>query len=198
MNATGQYGQALEFASGALALAAADQDSYGEVLARIAMGRNLLMLDRNGEAAECLLTAREIVERDGYDTIKANLTGAIATALARTGNGHQAVSLVEALMESGMHLRTGQIEVVYLYAGYAEALVRSGEPERGLDTLDRALAIARTVKNPWMTVECLGLRARLLAETRPGSPCVAQDLAELRMICEQYGVVAWGVPRLVA
>jgi len=198
MNATGQYGQALEFASSALALAVGEQDLYGEVLSRIAMGRNLLMLDRNDEAAECLSIAREIVERNGYDTIKANLTGAIATALARTGKAHQAVTLVEALMESGMHLRTGQIEVVYLYAGYAEALVRSGESERGLDTLDRALAIARTVKNPWMTVECLGLRARLLAQTKPDAPWLAQDLAELRAICDQYGIVAGGVPRLVA
>jgi class 3 adenylate cyclase/tetratricopeptide (TPR) repeat protein len=193
MNATGQYGQALEFASRALSLAAREQDLYGEVLSRIAMGRNLLMLHRNDEAVECLSIAREIVERDGYDTIKANLTGAIATALARTGKAHQAVGLVEALIESGMHLRTGQIEVVYLYAGYAEALVRSGESERGLDTLDRALAIARTVKNPWMTVECLGLRARLLAETKPDAARLSQDLAELRLICGQYGVVAWGV-----
>lgn len=198
MNATGQYGEALEFASRALALAVSDQDLYGEVLARIAMGRNLLMLDRNDEAVECLSIAREIVERNGYDTIKANLMGAIATALARTGKAHQAVDLVEALMESGMHLRTGQIEVSYLYAGYAEALVRSGEPGRGLDTLDRALAIVRAVKNPWMTVECLSVRARLVAETKADAAGLAQDLAEMRAICDRYGVVAWGVPRLVA
>jgi hypothetical protein len=97
-----------------------------------------------------------------------------------------------------MHLRTGQMEVSYLYAGYAEALVRSGESERGLRALDWALAIAKTVKNPWLTVECLGLRARLLAETKPDAPCVAQDIAEMRAICDQYGVVAWNVPRLVA
>ena len=198
MNATGQYGEALEFASRALALAVREQDLYGEVLARIAMGRNLLMLHRNEDAAKCLSIASEIVERNGYDTIKANLTGAIATALARTGKAHQALGLVQACMESGMHLRTGQMEVSYLYAGYAEALVRNGEPERGLRALDWALAIAKTVKNPWLTVECLGLRARLLAETKPDAPCVAQDIAEMRAICDQYGVVAWGVPRLVA
>lgn len=198
MNATGQYGEALEFASRALALAVREQDLYGEVLARIAMGRNLLMLHRNEDAAKCLSIACEIVERNGYDTIKANLTGAIATALARTGKAHQALGLVQACMESGMHLRTGQMEVSYLYAGYAEALVRSGESERGLRALDWALAIAKTVKNPWLTVECLGLRARLLAETKPDAPCVAQDIAEMRAICDQYGVVAWGVPRLVA
>src|SRR4029077_10770132 len=76
MNATGQYGEALEFASRALAIAVREQDLYGEVLSRITMGRNLLMLHRNQEAAECLSIAREIVERNGYDAIKANLTGA--------------------------------------------------------------------------------------------------------------------------
>jgi tetratricopeptide (TPR) repeat protein len=198
MNATGQYGEALEFASRALAIAAREQDLYGEVLARSAMGRNLLMLHRNDEAAECLSIAREIVERNGYDAIKANLTGAIATALTRTGKPHQAVGLVEASMESGMHLRTGQVEVCYLYAGYAEALIRDGESERGLSALDRALSIAKTIKNPWLTVECLGLSAQLLAETKPDVPRVAQDLAEMRAICDQYGFVAWDVSRLVA
>ena len=196
MNATGQYAEALEFASRALEIAVREQDLYGEVLARITMGRNLLMLHRNDQAVECLSIAREIVERNGYDAIKANLTGAMATALARTGQAHQAVGLVEACMESGMHLRTGQMEVVYLYAGYAEALVRDGKSERGLSALDRALSIAKTIRNPWLIVECLGLRARLLAETKPGAPRVVQDLAEMRAICDQYGVVAWDGSRL--
>jgi len=145
-----------------------------------------------------LSTCRDIVERNGYDASNANLTGAIATALARTGKAHQAVDLVEACLESGMHLRTGQTEVSYLYAGYAEALVRSGQSERGLGALDRALAIARTIQNPWLTVECLGLRVRLLAETKPDDRCLAQDLAEMRAICDQYGVVAWDASRFVA
>jgi len=101
-------------------------------------------------------------------------------------------------MESGMHLRTGQIEVCYLHAGYAEALVRDGESQHGLSALERALSIAKTIRNPWQTVECLGLRARLLAETKPDASRVAQDLAEMRAICDQYGVVAWNVSRLVA
>ena len=131
MNATGQYGEALEFASRALDIATREQDLYGEVLAHITMGRNLLMLHRNDEAVECLSIGKEVIERNGYDTINANLTGALATALARTGKAHQALGLVQACMESGMHLRTCQMEVSYLYAGYAEALVRSGESERG-------------------------------------------------------------------
>ena len=197
MNATGQYVEALEFASRALEIATREQDLYGEVLARITMGRNLLMLHRNDQAVECLSIATEIVERNGYDTIKANLTGAIATALARTGQARRAVGMVEACIESGMHLRTGQMEVCYLYAGYAEALVRDGKSERGLYALDRALSIAKTVRNPWLTVECLGLRARLLAETKPDARRVVEDLAEMRAICDKSGVVAWDVSRPV-
>ena len=198
MNATGQYKEALEFASRALEIAVREQDLYGEVLSRITMGRNLLMLHRNDQAVECLATGKEIVERNGYDTINANLTGALATALARTGKAHQAVGLVEACMESGMHLRTGQMEVCYLYAGYAEALVRGGESQRGLSALERALSIARTIRNPWLTVECLGLRARLLAETMPGDSRIDRDINDVRALCDQFGVVCWDVSRLVA
>src|SRR6185437_4265373 len=139
MRATGQYAEALQFASRALAVAAREQDLYGEVLARITMARNLLLLHKNDEAAECLSICSDIVERNGYDTSKPNLIGTTATALARIGKAQQAVDLVEACIESGMHLRTGQIEVCYLYTGYAEALFRSGQSERGLGTLDRAL-----------------------------------------------------------
>jgi class 3 adenylate cyclase/tetratricopeptide (TPR) repeat protein len=198
MNATGQYEEALEFARRALEIAVREQDLYGEVLARSTMARNLLMLRRNDEAVECLSIARGIAESNGYDTIKPNLTGAIATALARTGKAHQAVGLVEACLEGGMHLRTGQAEVCYLYVGYAEALVRSAELERGLAALDHALSIARAIKNPWLIVECLGLRTRVLMETTPDDPRIDQDLAEQRAICERSGVVAWAAARIVA
>lgn len=96
-----------------------------------------------------------------------------------------------------MHLRTGQMEVCYLHAGYAEGLVRDGDSQRGLSALERALSVAKTIRNPWLTVECLGLRARLLAETTPGATRVARDLAEMRAICDQHGVVAWDASRLV-
>ena len=157
-----------------------------------------MLVNCNGAGAECLSICRDIVERNGYDAINANLTGAMATALARTGKAHQAVGLVEACMESGMHLRTGQMEVCYLHAGYAEALVRGGEIERGRSALDRALSIARNIRNPWLIVECLGLRARLLAETKPGAPSVVEHLAEMRAICDQYGIVAWDVSQIEA
>jgi hypothetical protein len=64
--------------------------------------------------------------------------------------------------------------------------------------LDRALAVAQTIKNPWLTVECLGLRARLLAETTPDDPRIDQDLTEMRAICNRSSVVAWGMSRLLA
>ena len=101
-------------------------------------------------------------------------------------------------MESGMHLRTGQMEVCYLYAGYAEALVRGGESQRGLSALERALSIARTIRNPWLTVECLGLRARLLAETMPGDSRIDWDINDVWALCDQFGLVCWNVSRLVA
>jgi tetratricopeptide (TPR) repeat protein len=198
MNATGQYQEGLGYAQGAFEIAIREQDSYLEVLARSSMGRNLLLLHRNQEAVECLSAAREIAERNGYDTISANLTGATAMALARTGHARQAISLVEALLESGMHLRTGKAEVCHLYAGYAEALVRAGNVERGLSALDHALSIARSIKSPWLIVECLGLRTRVVTEMNPNDPRIARDLAEQRTICDQFGVVPWAVSRVAA
>jgi len=198
MNATGQYEEALECARRALEIAVREQDLYGEVLTRSTMARNLLMLHRNDEALECLSVARDLAERNGYDAIKADLTGGIATALARTGNAREGIGLVEDCLESGMHLRTGQAEVCYLYAGYAEALVRAGDAEHGLSAMEHALSIARSIKNPWLIVEYLGLRSRLLAETAPGDPRIDQDIAEQRAICDRSGVVAWATARIVA
>jgi class 3 adenylate cyclase/tetratricopeptide (TPR) repeat protein len=190
-NATGQYTEGLDAARHALEIAVREQDSYAEVLARNSMGRNLLMLHRNHEAVECLSAARALTDRNGYDAIKANLTGAMATALARTGEARQAIGLVEACLDDELHLRTGRAEFCYLYAGYAEALARCGEIERGLSALDRALAIARSIENSWLIVDCLGLRARLLAESAPDDPRISRDLGEQRSICEQAGMVAW-------
>ena len=126
------------------------------------------MLYRNEDAVECLSAAREIIERNGYDAVKANLAGTIATALARIDRAPEAIRLVEECLQSRMHLRTGQVETCQLYAGYAEALVGVGDTANGLAALDHAVSIGRTIRNPWVTVECLCLRARLLAETSPG------------------------------
>jgi hypothetical protein len=156
------------------------------------------MLHRDGDAVECLTVARDLTERNGYDAIKADLIGSIAMALARTGHAGKAIGLVESCLENGMHLRTGEMEVCYLHLGYAEALKRAGYSERWLPALERALLIARTISNPWLIVECLGLRARLLAETAPHDPRIAQDIAEQRVICDQFGIVPFDVPRVAA
>jgi class 3 adenylate cyclase/tetratricopeptide (TPR) repeat protein len=191
MNSTGQYTEGLDCARRALEIAAREQDPYAEVLARISMGRNLLLLHRNEEAVACMSVALELVDRNGYVSVKANLAGALTTALARTGSPHRAVSLVEACLEEELQLRSGRADVSYLYIGYAEALVRCGNVERGLATVDHAMAIARDIQNPWLVVCCLGLRSRLLAEFAPDAPQISRDLEEQQRICQQFGVVAW-------
>jgi len=191
MNATGEYAEALGFATRALEIAVREQDPYSEVLARNTMGRNLLMLRRNTEAVQCFAIARELSDRNGYDAIKANLTGATAAALARTGDAREAVRLVEACLRDELHLRTGQMEVGWLYAGYAEALVRCGEGGRGLAALERALEIARNINNPWLLADCLGLSACLRAEIQPGHARIVSDLNEQREICQLYGLAVW-------
>ena len=191
MNAVGGYAEGVEHAERALGIALAAQDAYSEVLARSSLGRNLVNLGRDAEAVDCLNQALDLSERNGYDAIKANLTGAIATALTRAGQPAEAVQRVEACLAKRLHQRTGQLEVYYLYVGYAEALVRMGEVERGLVALGQALAIARGVDSPCLMIDGLGLRSRLLAELQPGDPLVALDLEEQREICARAGLVAW-------
>ena len=193
MTDTGAYSEGLEFAERGLEVAVRRQDPYSEVLARSALGRNLIMLGRNDEAVDCLTTARSLSERYGYDAIKANLAGRIAIALSRVGRAAEAIEIVEDCLQRRLHLRTGQLEVYYLFAGYAEALVQNGDVERGLTMLAEALTIARRANNPCWLVDGLGLRARLLALTAPGDPRIEVDLAEQREICSNYGVAAWSL-----
>ncbi|HEY4973676.1 MAG TPA: tetratricopeptide repeat protein, partial [Steroidobacteraceae bacterium] len=195
---TGQYTEGLDCARRALEIAAREQDPYAEVLARTSMGRNLLLLHRNEEAVACMSVALELVDRNGYVSVKANLAGAMTTALTRTGNAHRAVSLVEACLEEELQLRSGRADVAYLFVGYAEALVRCGSVERGLSTVDQAMAIARDIRNPWLVVCCLGLRARLLAELAPEAPEISRDLEEQQRICQQFGVVAWSMVHMAS
>ena len=190
---TGEYAQGLEFAQRGLEVAVTRRDPYSEVLARCALGRNLIMLRRDAEAVEVLAVARDLAERYGYDAIKANLVGRIAIALSRVGRAEEAIAVVEDCLHRRLHLRTGQLEVYYLCAGYAEALVRAGEVERGLAMLAEALAIARRLNNPCWMVDGLGLRAQLLTLTSPGDPRIEVDLAEQQAICSSYGVAAWKV-----
>ncbi|HEY2358223.1 MAG TPA: AAA family ATPase [Phenylobacterium sp.] len=187
----GQYSEGLVFAEDGLAIAVREQEPYSEVLARLALGRNLIMLNRNTDAVECLAVARYLSERNGYDAIKANLAGRIAIALSRTGRMHEAIEIIEDCLRKGLHLRTGQHEVYCLHAGYAEALVRSGETDRGLYRLAEALSIARRVNNPCLIVDGLGLRARMLSLVSPKDPRIEADLAERDEVCKHYGVAAW-------
>jgi tetratricopeptide (TPR) repeat protein len=193
LNATGEYVSALDFAARALDIAIREQDPYSEVLARNTMGRTLLLLGRNREALQCFTIERELIYRYGYDAIKPNLAGAMAAALARTGDAPGAVRLVESCLRNELHRRTGQMEVGWLYAGYAEALVRCGENERGLAALEHALEIARKMKNPWLLADCLGLRAYLLGEIDPDSASIGRDLDEQRAICRRHSIAVWSM-----
>ncbi len=144
----GELDEGLGFAERALAIAIREQDPYAEVLARNALGRNLLLLGRNAESAECLEVARRISERNGYDAIRPNLAGRAAAALSRIGRAREAIGIVEECLCLGLHQRTGQLEVYNLHIGYAEALYRSGETGRGLGILAEALAVARRTNSP--------------------------------------------------
>jgi class 3 adenylate cyclase/tetratricopeptide (TPR) repeat protein len=187
----GAYAEGLPYVERGLAIAQREGDAYSEVLARHALGRNLLLLHRNAEAAECIAIAREISEREGYDAIKADLDGRMAIALSRTGRAAEAIRLVEDCLRRKLHRRTGQLEVYYLHAGHAEALLRTGKIDRGLAILGEALAVARKIHNPCLIVDALGLRARMLAELTPQDPRIAADLAERAEICARYGLAAW-------
>jgi tetratricopeptide (TPR) repeat protein len=189
----GEHAEGLDFSGQGLAIAVREQDPYSEVLARCALGRNLLALDRDADAIDCLAVAREISERNGYDAIKPNLAGRIATALSRADRAGEAIDIAEDCLRKGLHLRTGQLEVYYLYAGYAEALVRDGRTEEGFHWLDKALAIARRIDNPCWIVEGLGVRTRLLRLIAPDSPIEA-DLAERAELCERYGLAERSAP----
>jgi len=187
----GAYEEGLGYVERGLAIAMREGDAYAEVLARHALGRNLLTLHRNAEAVQCIAIARDLTERNGYDAIKADLDGRMAIALTRCGRPADAVRLVEDCLRRKLHRRTGQLEIYYLNAGYAEALLRTGEIERGLAVLGEALAVARRIDNPCLIVDALGLRARMLTELAPRDPRIEDDLAERAEICALHGLAAW-------
>jgi class 3 adenylate cyclase/tetratricopeptide (TPR) repeat protein len=190
----GEYEEGLEFAERGLEIALRAKDPFSEALARNGVAHNLMMLHRNSEAVDCLEAAREISERNGYDAIKANLAGRSAIALARSGRAGEAIAIVEDCVAKELHLRTGRLENYYLQAGYAEALFRGGETDRGLAVLDGALAIAREIGNPCLIASGLGLRARLLDAILPGDPRIGADYAERDEICARHGLTPWPAP----
>ncbi|HEY8572056.1 ATP-binding protein [Phenylobacterium sp.] len=188
----GQYREGVDYGERALQIAV---DPYSQVMARNSLGRNLVMLERDGEAIDCLTAALEISKSHGYEAIQANILGSLSLALARTGRAREAVALIDDGLRRHIHLRTGKLEVYHFYAGSAEALVRHGRTEQGFARLEEALAIARAVSNPCLIVDGLGMRARLRAQIDPADARVSADLAEQAELCRRHGIMAWAPRR---
>jgi class 3 adenylate cyclase/tetratricopeptide (TPR) repeat protein len=185
----GRYEEGFAHAERGLEIAQLESEPYSELLARLAMGRNLIKLGRDREAVECLDIAITLIEQNGYEAGLPHILGLLATALARSGGAERAVQMVEAWLESRQEQRTGRLELYYLNAGYSEALFRLGKVEQSLEAIDRALNIARDIKNPCLLVQGLGLRAKC----RSAAGAVGKgecDLAEQSQLCEKYGLVA--------
>jgi tetratricopeptide (TPR) repeat protein len=190
----GDYEAACAHGERALLIALRDGDPYSEVLARHSYGRSLLLSNRNEDAVECLAIARALSEANGYDAIKPHATGSLCMALARTGRAGEAVGMAQACFESGLHLRTGRLEMYMLFAGYAEALFCIGEVERSLAIVDQAIELARRIRNPCLLVDGLGLSARLRMRARKPDPRADKDLAEAQDLCRRHGIALWCEP----
>jgi class 3 adenylate cyclase/tetratricopeptide (TPR) repeat protein len=190
MMEVGRYDEGLGHVELGLEIAMREGEPYSELLARIGMARNLLKLKRHRDAADCLEAAIILIEQYGYDPAQPHVTGLLASALAATGGAERAVRMVEAWLAQGQQERTGRQELYHLNAGYAEALLRLGRTDAALAAAERAVEVGRSIGNPCLIVQGLGLRARLLAEAAPQSPQIEADLAEQRRLCEQYGLVA--------
>jgi class 3 adenylate cyclase/tetratricopeptide (TPR) repeat protein len=190
MMEVGLYEEGLGHAEKALEIATRAGEPYSEILARLGVGRNLLKLRRCRDAADCLQAAVNLIDQYGYDPALPHVVGLLASALARTGEAAKAVSAVEAWLARGLQDRTGRLELYYLNAGYAEALAQLGSSSDALAAINRALDVARSISNPCLIVQGLGMRAGLLAAAEPNSTQIAADLAEQASLCRQYGLVA--------
>ncbi len=186
----GRYDEALEHARKALSLATDLNDTYGEVLSRNSLGRVLLMLHRDEEARQCMAVARDITEREGYDAILPHITGRMAAAMARTGQAGQAVEMVKDLLDRLGEDRTGRLEMFNLFTGYGEALFLAGRTAEAFDSVDRALTIARALKNPTLTVQALSQKV-WMARSGPDNTPDPCDQEELSQLCDAFGLVAW-------
>jgi len=198
MMEVGLYEEGLGHAEEALEIATREGEPYSEILARVGLGRNLLKLRRDHDAADCLQVAINLIDQYGYDPALPHVVGLLASALARTGEPAKAVSAVEAWLARGLQDRTGRLELYYLNAGYAEALAHLGSSSEALAAINRALDIARNISNPCLIVQGLGVRAGLLAAFEPDSVQIAADLAEQTSLCRHYGLVADAAFRVVS
>jgi tetratricopeptide (TPR) repeat protein len=186
----GCYEEGLTHVNRALDIAQRQREPYSEMLARLGMGRNLIKLKRDRDAVKCLEIAITLIERNGYDAGLPHIIGLLATALARSGEAERAAQIVETWLESSQEERTGRLELYYLNAGYSEALFGLGKIEQSLTAIDRALSIGRSIRNPCLIVQGLGLRARFRREIGCDGSEVEADLVEQRELCQQYGLVA--------
>ncbi|MEM6460943.1 MAG: tetratricopeptide repeat protein [Pseudomonadota bacterium] len=185
---TGAYDESLEHSQKALEIATKCGSFYSEVIALNAIGRNLVMMGRTDEAIQYLQSAMTLIDRHGYDAPKPHVTGLLAVAMARGGRAEEALSLVENCFRQSLHLRTGRLEIYYLYSGYAEALFHSGAIERSLPAINEAIDIGRSIKNPCLIAQGLAQRATITASVNPDSPLLEQDIDEHRQLCERYGL----------
>ncbi|WP_136658064.1 tetratricopeptide repeat protein [Nitratireductor sp. XY-223] len=186
----GDYEESLKYAQLALDISRSCDDPYTEVIALNALGRNLIMMGRADEAVTCLETTTALIEAHGYDAPKPHITGLLATALARSGRADEAIELVDDCFGQALHLRTGRLEIYYLYAGYAEALFRSGAVERCLPAIDQAIEIGRSISNPGLIAQGLAIRAELGMAIKADSPLIQQDVEEHRSLCAKHGFKA--------
>jgi tetratricopeptide (TPR) repeat protein len=184
----GQYDDAVTHGEHALHIAVREQDPYSEVLARHSLGRSLIFVHREQEAVDCLRAALHLSDLNGYDAIKPHATGSLAIALARTGRASEALSIVQSCLQSGLHLRTGRLEIYHMYAGYAEALFESGDHIGALATINQAVDIARGVGNPCLLADGLALRAAFQA--RSNAEAAHADTNEMHAICREHGLIA--------
>lgn len=172
---TNQLGASLEFSRRGLELARRERDPYAEIMARNAMGRTYLHMERFNDALSCLQVAWDLAEIHGYDATKSNLAGHMASALARLDRPQEAIAVAESCLTRQLHLRTGRMENFLLKLGYAEGLLRTGEKRRGLAVLDEALDIASEIANPGLLANGLELSASLRAELDADDPRIAAD-----------------------
>jgi class 3 adenylate cyclase/tetratricopeptide (TPR) repeat protein len=190
MMEVGRYEEGLPHVEEGLAIALRHKDPYAELLARLGLGRNLIKLKRYQEAADCLKIAVSLTRQYGYDAILPHILGLLASALTGIGQAEQAVRVVEEWLHRGLEERTGRLELYYLNAGYAQALFSLGRRKEALAAVDRGLAVARSITNPCLIVQGLGLRAYLLEAIEPGSPQIAAALSEQAELCTRHGLVA--------
>lgn len=184
---TGAYEESLHYGRRALDISRSSKDPYTEVVALNALGRTLIMMERYDEAVELLKTAMALIERHGYDAPKPHIIGLLAMALARNGRPDEALELAEDCFKRALHLRTGRLEIFYLYAGYAEALFHSGAVERCIPAIDQAIAIGRGIDNPGLTAQGLAIRAKLATAINPSSPLPRKDIDEHHALCDRHG-----------